>query len=217
MADNISVFEEYLFAQDKSQFIESCKNASEIKKYIRLCHLLSQPGVELEQHDRDLLESWKRNYNYGDKRALVMKDQLNAIVKEENATKRQQLMVEFNQKYLGFSFNDYRQTAGNQAQTHQEDGEAIHLKTALTKEDHEEMLTSTKLNEAINSESGNLSFNLNELGLSILSTIDFGAVKSWRVKETLFGYLPRYTSCEVQSDYLEHRANPCGLQGISEI
>lgn len=197
MADNISVFEEYLFAQDKTQFIESCKNASDIKMYIRICHLLSQPGAVLEQHDITLLEGWKRHSNHGDKKTLIMKDKLNTILKEEDATKRQQLMVDFNYTYLGYSFNDYRQTAGNQAQTHNEGGEAIALKTALTKEDHEEMLTSTKVNELISSETGNLSFNLNDLGTPILSTLDFATIKSWKVKETLFGCLPRYATSEV--------------------
>lgn len=197
MADNISVFEEYLFAEDKAQFIESCKNASELKKYIRLCHLLNQPGAVLEKHDQDLLATWQRHYNYGDKGALVIKHALNEIANEKDTTKRQQLMKDFNTKWLGYSFDDYRQAAGSQAQTHTEGGKAVALKTALSPEDHQEMLTSTKVKELLNSETGNLTFNLADLGTSILSTIDFGAIKSWRVKESLFGTLQNYSSNEV--------------------
>ena len=199
MTDNISVFEEYLFAKDKTEFLESCKNSSELKRYIRLCHLLNQPDAKLEDADRALIESWNLYNNHGDKRGLVMKDRISAILKESDTTKRQQLMVDFNQKYLGFSFNDYRQTAGSTALAQNEGGETISLKTALTEEDHEEMLTSTKLKELLNSEDGNLSFSLTDLGTSILSNIDFAQVKSWRVKEGLFDFLQRYTTSEVLS------------------
>jgi hypothetical protein len=207
MSDNISVFEEYLFAKDKKEFLDSCKNASEIKKYIRMCHLLSHPETSMEQVDKDLLESWKRSYNYGDKRSLVLKSELNAIISETEATKRQTLMNEFNTKYLGFSFNDYRQSSGSQAQTTTQGGEQQTLKTALTKADHDEMLTSTKINEMINSETGNLSFSLNDLGVSNLSNIDIAQVKSWKVKEMIFGILPRFSNLEVVTGYLEHRAH----------
>lgn len=197
MADTISVFEEYLFAEDKSQFVESCKNASELKKYIRLCHLLSQPGAALEQQDKDLLATWQRHYNYGDKGALVIKHALGQILDEGDAVKRAQLMKDFNTQYIGYSFNDSRQTAGNQAQVHADGGEAVALKTALSPEDHQEMLISTKIQEMLTSETGNLTFNMADLGTSILSTIDFAAVKSWRVKESLFGSLQGYSSNEV--------------------
>lgn len=216
MTDNISVFEDYLFAKDKSEFLESCKNASEIKKYIRICHLLSHPETPLEQCDKDLLENWKRSYNYGDKRSLVLKSELNAILSETDAAKRQELMNEFNKKYLSFSFNDYRQSSGSQAQATTEGGNKVTLKTALTQADHDEMLTSTKINELINSETGNLSFSVNDLGVSNLSNLDFAQIKSWKVKETLFGFLPRYSTSEVRPTYLEHRSNPGRLQRLPE-
>lgn len=216
MSDNISVFEEYLFAQDKAQFLESCKNASDIKKYIRICHLLSRSDAKLEKHDLDVLENWKLYCSYQDKGDLVVKHQLQQIFKEEDVSRRQQLMKEFNDKYLFFAFNDHRQTAGNQAQTLEEGGEAQPLKTELTKEDHDEMLTATKINELINSESGHLSFNLNELGPSILGSLDFSSIKSWSVKECLLGTLTRFSSSQVSNYYLEYRADPGGLQRVQE-
>lgn len=214
MSDNISVFEEYLFAENKAEFLESCKNASEVKKYIRMCHLLSHPETPMEEVDRVLLDQWKRSYNHGDKKSLVLKNELNTILAEGDATKRQALMAEFNQKYLGFSFNDYRQASGSQAQTATGGGDAQVLKTALTQADLDEMLTSTKIAELMNSETGNLSFSLNDLGVSNLSNLDFAQVKSWRVKETLFGFLPRFSTAEVDLSNQEHSANPSGLQGV---
>ena len=47
-SDNIGTYEEYLFAKDKKEFLESCKNSSELKQYIRLCHLLNHPEIVLE-------------------------------------------------------------------------------------------------------------------------------------------------------------------------
>lgn len=214
MTDNISVFEEYLFAQDKREFLESCKNASEIKKYIRICHLLSQPEVELEQVDKDLLQNWKNYSNYGDKKSLVLKSELHALLAETDAAKRVALMTEFNHRYLGFSFNDYRDSAGTQAQTVTEGGDKQVFKTSLTEDDHKEMRTSTKLAELMDSEHGNLSFSVNDLGISNLRTIDFAKVKSWRVKETLFGFLPRYSSAEVVVLDPEHRRDLGCLQGV---
>lgn len=198
MSDNISVFEEYLFAADKTQLVESYKNSSDIKKHMRLCHLLARGG-ELTPEDVTLLEHWKRYNSHGDKGSLVVKHMLAEIAKEEDNSKRQTLMQAFNQKYLGFSFNDSRQAAGNQTQTHQEDGAAISLKTALTQDDHEEMKTATKVKELLNSQDGHISFNLNELGTSILSTINFADVKSWAIKENLFSTLSKFSNNEVVS------------------
>jgi hypothetical protein len=193
MSDNISVFEEYLFAADKREFLESCKNASQVKQYIRMCHLLAA-GNKLEEKDAELLESWK--YHSGDKRALVLKSELAKIAAEEDEAARRKLMVEFNSKYLGFAFNDSRQAAGSQAATVTQTGEKAALKTALTEADLKEMLTATKLDEVFASETGNLSFSLTDLGVSNLSAIDIARVKTWKIKEMLFGFLPRFAALE---------------------
>lgn len=206
MADNISVFEEYLFAKDKKEFLDSCKNASEVKKYIRMCHLLSHPEIPMEQVDKDLLQLWKDSYNYGDKKSLVLKSELSSIINEADAAQRTKLMTEFNQRYLGFSFNDYRQSSGSQAQTATQGGEQQALKTALTQADHDEMKTSTKIDELISSESGNLSFSINDLGVSNLCNLDIAAVKAWKTKEMIFGILPNFTSLEVYLTLLEYCA-----------
>ena len=216
MTDNISVFEEYLFATDKTEFLESCRNASEIKQYIRLCHLLSHPEAKLEKEDRDLLERWKAHYNHGDKGALVLKDALTAILNEGDATKRQVLMMAFNQQYLGFSFNDSRGVTGSQTQTTQDGEQPVAYKTSLDKTDLDEMLTSTKLNELLNSETGHISFQPQELELSILAHIDFSKVRSWPVKENLFNFLPDFATSQVVLSHSERSACLGRVQRVSE-
>lgn len=198
MSDNISVYEEYLFAKDKTEFLSACKKSSDLKKFIRLCHLLNHPEAHLEKDDIDELENWKRSGYHGDKRNLVLKYELSAILNEGDAVKRSKLMQDFNSRYLSYNFNDSRQTGGNVASTDDATGQKQTLKTTLTDADHKEMSLSTKLEEVYSSETGNISFGVRDLGDAILSTIDFANVKSWNTKEALFGSLNTFAFAEVK-------------------
>jgi selenocysteine-specific translation elongation factor len=197
MSDNISVYEEYLFAKDKTEFLNTCKKSTDLKKFIRICHLLNHPEVKLEKEDTDELATWKSSGYHGDRRNLVLKYELSAILNEGDAVIRSKLMQEFNDRYLSYKFNDSRQTGGNVATTNDSTGQKQTLKTALTADDHKEMSLSTKVEELYNSESGHLSFNVRDLGDSILSTVDFAKVKSWKTKEALFGSLNAFAFTEV--------------------
>ena len=121
-SDNISVYEQYLFAKDKKEFLESCKNASQVKQYIRMCHLLNQPAHKLEQVDRDLLNNWSLYQCHGDRFNLVLKDQLLTILAEPDLEKKKTLLQAFNQKFFGYGFYDERQVSGAQASNSQTPG-----------------------------------------------------------------------------------------------
>lgn len=205
MSDNISVYEEYLFAMDKTEFLNNCKNSSDLKKFIRISHMLNHPEVQLDKEDVEQLEGWRRSGYQGDRRNLVLKYDLSAILNEGDVSKRSKLMQEFNDQYLRYSFNDSRQTGGNVTTTDDATGQKQTLKTGLTDSDHKEMSLATKVDELYNSEFGNLTFSAIDLGEAILSTIDFARVKSWHVKESLFGSLTSFAFAEVADSNLEHR------------
>lgn len=200
MSDTISLYEEYVFSDDKTEFLKDCKNGSDVRKIIRINHLLNNPGTPLEKEDVETLEQWKTNRAGGDKKNLVIKHEITEILNEGDAEKRKELMKNFNNKYFNYSFNDARQTAGAQGHTQDETGHKQELKTALTKEDHDEMSLDKKLKEIYDAkeESINLSFSLRDLGKSELSKLDFAKIEPWKIKESLFGLLDNFVYSEVR-------------------
>ena len=205
-SDNIGTYEEYLFAKDKKEFLESCKNSSELKQYIRLCHLLNHPEIVLEQTDRDLLNRWSNGQCYGDKKNLVVKDQLLAILNEGNADKRKTLIQAFNNKFLQFSFYDERIVSGTQAANNQATGSSDSLKSAMTSADWDTISTASKISQIETSENGSISFNLNDIGENNTRKIDLTKVKNWNLKEQILNSLPTYAQNPVEQNLtLEYR------------
>lgn len=216
MADNVSLYEEYLFAKDKSEFLRTCKKSSDLKKFIRICHLLNHPEAALEQEDLEEIELWKRSDFYGEKRNLVMKHALMAILNEGDSEKRVKLMQDFNDRYLKYKFNDARQAGGNQTVADNATGEKLEFKTSLTKDDLKEMSVDFQLEAMINAGLDGDYKSPFEFNQSMLAKIDFAKIKSKHIKEEMFQALESYVNSKVKLTYLEYRPNSCRVQAGNE-
>lgn len=185
-SDNISIYEEYLFSANRQEFLDSCKNGSDFKKYIRICHLLNQQESKLDGEDRQLLDEWKRYNSGGDKRNLVIKDSVNSILREEDAAKRKTLIEEFNTSFLRLSFYDARQASGTQAGGTSTDGVKVQLKNALTSSDIEEMATITKIRQLENLEANTgAPFEFSRLSPNAKKRVDLSKIKNWNLLEQI--------------------------------
>lgn len=211
-SENISLFEEYLFAADKKEFLDSCKNASDVKKYIRLVHLLNT-GEPFEQVDKDLLNQWTLHYSYGDKLNVIIKSKIQEILAEKDDAKRSTLMKQFNDKFLGYGFYDQRAVAGAQATGGSSDGPQVTLKTALTQADLDEISTAAKIREAENCAQGsNISFQISSLGPKGIRAINLGNMKSWSHIEQIFNSVEDFAySNEAVDVLLRYKAYQRGL------
>lgn len=197
-SDNISIYESYLFAEDKGEFLESCKNSSALKQYIRLSHLLNFQSNELPADDVKLLQHWGVNMNYGDNRNVVMKHQLLGILGEKDPAKQTELMKAFNTAYLGFGFYDERTVQGSQAQTSNTGGGQAALKSALNEADFKEMSTQAKIDLIQNSPNNNLPFQIESIDQVILRRIDLTNIKDWALFERILNYLQNFAFSNVR-------------------
>ena len=196
LSDNISVYEQYLFATDKKEFLDSCKNSSHVKQYIRLCHLLNEPDTTLEQVDRDVLNNWHLHSPHGDKLNLILKDKIIAILNEKDDEKKKKLLEDFNSKYLKFTFYDSRQVAGSQSTNTNVSGAQTSLKTALNDDDYKEMATLTKI-QIVEDTEGNLPFAISELGYNNAKSVNLERIKHLPILEQLFHFVDNFSSFEV--------------------
>jgi hypothetical protein len=196
-SDNISIYESYLFTADKSEFLESCKNSSALKQYIRLSHLLNFQSNELPAEDVKLLEQWGVNQNYGDNRNVVMKHKLIKLLNEKDPAVQTELMKTFNNAYLGFGFYDERTVQGSQAQTSNTGGGQAALKSALSEADFKEMATQTKIDLVQNATNNNLPFQIESIDQVILRKIDLTNIKDWSLFERIINYLQNFAFSEV--------------------
>jgi hypothetical protein len=192
-SDNISVYEQYLFAKDKKEFLESCKNASQVKQYIRLCHLLNDPARPLEQVDKDVLLNWTLYQCNGDRFNLVLKNQLLDILAEADHEKRKPLLQAFNQKFLSYGFYDERQVSGNQAANSTVPGAKVELKTALAESDFSNMATAARVREVEDSTNGSIPFSLYDLGDTVIKRIDLDKVKHIPLLEQIFNSVDNFS------------------------
>ena len=201
-SENISLFEEYLFASDKTEFLAGCKNASDVKKYIRLIHLLNT-GEPLEQVDKDLLNHWSIHYSYGDKLNVIIKSKIQEILAEKDATKRAALMKQFNDKFLGFGFYDERAVAGTQTTGGSTDGPQVVLKTALTEADLTNMSTAAKIREVENCpQGGGITFQISSLGPKGIRAVNLGKMQSWTHIEQIFNSVEDFSYSNEAVDVL---------------
>lgn len=216
MTDNISIYEEYLFATDKTAFIESCKQSSDIKRFIRICHILNHPEMQLDKDDMDEIDLWKRQTHQADKGNLVFKHQLTSILNEGDAGKRAILMAEFNDRYLGYRFDDSRQTGGNAATRDEATGQKQALKTSLTEADHQEMNLDLKIEEMVTSVDGHSRYRPYHFDQHALTKIDLARVVSMTTREDLFNTLTSFVYSKVCNFNIEHRTGIARIPAVSE-
>lgn len=196
-SENISVYEEYLFAEDKREFLESCKKSTILKQFIRLIHFLNDDASLLTEEDRKTIEQW-RHRGETECSLVVIKHDLTRILQETDPAKQKARMEEFNNKYMYLQFYHERLVHGTQAVNSADPGAKVELKTRLTAEDLYEMSTEKKVQEieTLGLNLG-LSFDLGSLGDTILQRVNLDKIQNWSVLENIINYLVNLDHSEV--------------------
>lgn len=196
-SENITVYEEYLFAEDKKEFLENCKKSTILKQFIRLIHYLNHDASLLTEEDRKTIEQW-RNRGENECSLVVIKSDLTSILQEADPDKQKSLMERFNDKYMYLQFYHERLVHGTQAVNPSDPGSKVEFKTKLTAEDLYEMSTEKKVKEVETTPQNlSLSFDLSSLGETVLQRVDLASIQNWSVLEAMLNYLPNFDHSDV--------------------
>ena len=189
----VKTMEEYVVSEDRAEKIKDWtkKNAPTYQQYIRLCNVLVEDKATDE--DIELLKKWMVTQRYGESLNIILKFCLNKMEQEGVPEKRNQMMEQFNQDFLRYTFNDERDMRGGLGTTESSSQTGastnfsvtkvvdpklkIPLKSELTKEEKNEMSTSFLL-KAIVEDKGYYEFDLRVADLSLLKKIDLYNMKS---------------------------------------
>jgi hypothetical protein len=180
----VQLLEEFVLADSASRekMVADWAKGTPLKQYMRLCYLLAN-GKVLGKEENELLEDWMKNRRYGEYLNVVLKFCYGQIQKENDSEKQKQLMQEFNEQFLKYTFNDERDTRGAlqkqpepvavtpSKKSSKKQEAATGLKTALTKEDVFEMSTE-RLIKLIVEDKSFYDFDLGSADVTFLKKLD---------------------------------------------
>lgn len=182
--------EEFVLAENKDSLVKLwTESGNDSKQYLALMYTLNKKGISgLSEKETDLIKNWSERRRYGEYLNPVLKYCLSMIESEKNPKKRMDLMKEFNNQFMHYSFNDERVRKGviaepsNQIDTQKKSGKGkqsggSQTKTSLSAEDLTELSTAQLLKNIQEDESW-YNFELETADLAFIKKIDLANVKT---------------------------------------
>lgn len=105
--------ESFILADDRNAAAANWIKSGVGKQYLKLMHTLNTKGPSgLTEEEEDLLKKWMQRNRHGEYLNPVLKYCLESISKEKDKTKKKELLTEFNNTFLHYSFNEERDLRG---------------------------------------------------------------------------------------------------------
>jgi hypothetical protein len=182
--------ESFILTEDKRTLTADWIKSGNIgKQYLKLLNTLYTKGPSgLSEDEENLLKRWMLNSRHGEYLNPVLKYCLESIFREKDPSKKKDLMKEFNDTFLHFSFNEERDLRGLSSKTTieseatsnkkpkqkeqvQVENSEFSIKPELLKE-----MSNDELIRLIKEDKSWYNFELETADLSFLKKIDWEAV-----------------------------------------
>ena len=101
----VSLYERYIFADNKDEFLSSLVQNSDIHFFMKLMNALNTSGLEIPDSLKTEITNYTTNFNNANSKKIMLKYLLLQIGGEKDETKRKELLMQLNNKFLSWSFN----------------------------------------------------------------------------------------------------------------